>query len=71
MATERFRLNLADIQMGMELYNASPDGRAEQQRIRDTIAALPAAEITIRGYWVCANGRCGACYDCRSDAAPI
>jgi hypothetical protein len=64
MASRPFKLNLADIQMGMDLYNASPDGQAEQQRIRDTIAALPHAEFTI-GYWVCSDGRCGTCWSCR------
>ena len=60
----RIKLNLADIQMAMEMHDASPDGQAEQQRIRDTIAALPSATFEVKGYWVCATG-CGTCQSCR------
>lgn len=63
-----FNLNdhLADISMAQEMYAASPEGRAAYEAL---IADLPEASITLNGHFVCADGRCGACYDCRGRKA--
>lgn len=58
------RINQADMQMAVEMFNASPDGQAERDRVQALLESLPKAEVTISGYWVCADGRCGKCRDC-------
>jgi hypothetical protein len=67
MAARKIKLNLADIQMGMELYNASPDGQRERERIDAIIAALPTRTVHLSGFYGCADGCCGACRDCQAD----
>lgn len=45
---EPVRLNVADIQMGRELFDASPDGKAERQRIEALLDELPRGTLTVR-----------------------
>lgn len=40
---------LPRIQMGREMYEASPDGQAHQQRVRERVDALPDFTIDFEG----------------------
>ena len=46
------KLNEADLLMAIEMFDASPDGQAEQRRVAEIIAALPDGHITVTGYWL-------------------
>jgi hypothetical protein len=43
--------NLADIQMAMEMFDASPDGAAERERVQALIDSLPDVSGTFSGHW--------------------
>jgi len=50
MAVQRFVLPLADIYMAMDMFDASPDGARERDRIERLIAELPDGQVTIGGH---------------------
>lgn len=43
--------DLADIQMGGEMFAASPDGKAHAEQVRGVLDALPCGTIEINGEW--------------------
>lgn len=44
------QLGGADMWMAMEMFEASPDGAAERDRVRAWVESLPDATLTISGY---------------------
>jgi hypothetical protein len=51
MAIHPISLNMADIQMAAEMFDASPDGAKQRARFLRIVEELPDAKIEISGHW--------------------
>lgn len=51
VAIHPFSLSIADIQMAMEMFDASPDGAVEHARVMRVAEELPDTSVELGGHW--------------------